>query len=141
MACYPGETLKERISRGPLAPADALRIAAEVAEGLAKAHEHGIVHRDIKPGNIMVTTDGLAKILDFGLAKLAGEARLTQPGTTVGTVAYMSPEQARGDEVDPRTDIWSLGVILYEMAAGTLPFGRDSERPFSTPSSTRSRGP
>ncbi len=128
MACYPGETLKERISRGSLAPADAVRIAAEVAEGLAKAHEHGIVHRDIKPGNIMVTTDGLAKILDFGLAKLAGEARLTQPGTTVGTVAYMSPEQALGDEVDPRTDLWSLGVILYEMAAGTLPFGRDSER-------------
>jgi Flp pilus assembly protein TadD len=128
MACYPGETLREKISRGSLAPADAIRIAAEVAEGLAKAHEHGIVHRDIKPGNIVVTTDGLAKILDFGLAKLAGEARLTQPGTTVGTVAYMSPEQARGDEVDARTDLWSLGVILYEMAAGTLPFGRDSER-------------
>ena len=128
MACYPGETLKERISRGSLAPTDAVRIAAEIAEGLTKAHEHGIVHRDIKPGNIMVTTDGLAKILDFGLAKLAGEARLTQPGTTVGTVAYMSPEQARGDEVDARTDLWSLGVILYEMASGTLPFGRDSER-------------
>ncbi|MGE5741894.1 MAG: protein kinase domain-containing protein, partial [Candidatus Aminicenantes bacterium RBG_16_66_30] len=128
MACYPGETLREKIANGPLAPADAVRIAADVAEGLATAHEHGIVHRDIKPGNIMVTPDGLAKILDFGLAKLAGEARLTRPGTTVGTVAYMSPEQARGDEVDARTDLWSLGVILYEMAAGTLPFGRDSER-------------
>ena len=128
MACYPGETLREKIARGSLAPADAVRIAAEVAEGLATAHEHGIVHRDVKPGNIMVTPDGLAKILDFGLAKLAGEARLTQPGTTVGTVAYMSPEQARGDEVDARTDLWSLGVILYEMASGTLPFGRDSER-------------
>ncbi len=128
MACYPGEPLKDRIARGSLSPADAVRIAAEVAEGLAKAHEHGIVHRDIKPGNIMVTTDGRAKILDFGLAKLAGEARLTRPGTTVGTVAYMSPEQARGDEVDARTDLWSLGVILYEMAAGSLPFGRDSER-------------
>ncbi len=128
MACYPGETLKDRIARGTLAPADAVRIAAEVAEGLAKAHEHGIVHRDIKPGNIMVTTDGLAKILDFGLAKLAGDARLTLPGTTVGTVAYMSPEQACGDEVDARTDLWSLGVILYEMAAGTLPFARDTDR-------------
>lgn len=128
MACYPGETLKDRIARGTLAPADAVRIAAEVAEGLAKAHEHGIIHRDIKPGNIMVTTDGLAKILDFGLAKLAGDTRLTLPGTTVGTVAYMSPEQACGDKVDARTDLWSLGVILYEMAAGTLPFARDSDR-------------
>ncbi len=128
MACYPGETLKERIARSALAPAEAIRIAAEIAEGLAKAHEHGIVHRDIKPGNVMVTTDGLVKILDFGLAKLAGEARLTQPGTTVGTVAYMSPEQARGDDVDARTDLWSLGVILYEMTVGALPFGRDSDR-------------
>jgi len=127
MACYPGESLKERIARGGLAAAEAVRIAAEVAEGLAKAHENGIVHRDIKPGNIMVTTDGRAKILDFGLAKFAGEARLTRTGTTVGTVAYMSPEQARGDEVDARTDVWSLGVILYEMAAGALPFARDSE--------------
>jgi Flp pilus assembly protein TadD len=128
MACYQGETLKDRIARGDLPPAEALRIAAEVAEGLGKAHEHGIVHRDIKPGNIIVTEDGAAKILDFGLAKLAGEARMTLTGTTVGTVAYMSPEQARGDEVDDRTDVWSLGVVLYEMAAGGLPFDRASER-------------
>jgi tetratricopeptide (TPR) repeat protein len=128
MACYPGETLKAKIARDALAPADAVRIAAEVAEGLAKAHENGIVHRDVKPGNIMITPDGRAKILDFGLAKLAGEVRLTRPGTTVGTAAYMSPEQARGDEVDARTDLWSLGVILYEMTVGALPFGRASER-------------
>jgi serine/threonine protein kinase/Flp pilus assembly protein TadD len=128
MACYSGESLKDKLSRGALEPGEAIRIASEVAEGLAKAHEHGIVHRDIKPGNIMVTSDGLAKILDFGLAKLAGEARMTVTGTTVGTVAYMSPEQARGDEVDARTDIWSLGVVLYEMATGALPFGRDSDR-------------
>jgi serine/threonine protein kinase len=128
MACYQGESLKDKLGRGTLAPVEAIRIAAEVAEGLAKAHEHGIVHRDVKPGNIMVTSDGLAKILDFGLAKLAGEARMTATGTTVGTVAYMSPEQARGDEVDARTDVWSLGVVLYEMATGALPFDRASDR-------------
>jgi Flp pilus assembly protein TadD len=128
MACYQGESLKDKLGRGALEPVEAIRIADEIAEGLAKAHEHGIVHRDVKPGNIMVTSDGLAKILDFGLAKLAGEARMTVTGTTVGTVAYMSPEQARGDEVDARTDVWSLGVVLYEMATGALPFGRDSDR-------------
>lgn len=128
MACYKGESLKDRLGRGAMEPGEAIRIATEVAEGLAKAHEHGIVHRDVKPGNIMVTSDGLAKILDFGLAKLAGEARMTLTGTTVGTVAYMSPEQARGDDVDARTDVWSLGVVLYEMATGALPFGRDSDR-------------
>jgi tetratricopeptide (TPR) repeat protein len=128
MACYQGETLKERMARGAFPPAEGIRIAAEVAEGLAKAHEHSIVHRDVKPGNIMVTADGPAKILDFGLAKLAGEARMTVTGTTVGTVAYMSPEQARGDEVDARTDVWSLGVVLYEIAAGGLPFDRGSDR-------------
>ena len=128
MACYKGESLKEKIGRGSLKPAEAIEIALGVAEGLAKAHEQGIVHRDIKPGNIMITADGAAKVLDFGLAKLARDARLTLPGTTVGTVAYMSPEQARGDDVDRRTDVWSLGVVLYEMATGRLPFGQDQEQ-------------
>jgi eukaryotic-like serine/threonine-protein kinase len=127
MACYTGESLKEKMKRGPLDPAEAVELALQVADGLAKAHEQGIVHRDIKPANIMITADGVAKILDFGLAKLAGEARLTRTGTTMGTVAYMSPEQGRGEDVDVRTDVWSLGIVLYEMATGYLPFGQDKE--------------
>jgi serine/threonine protein kinase len=95
MACYKGESLKDRLEQGPLPPNEVLDIAVQTAEGLAKAHELGIVHRDIKPGNIFLTSDGTVKILDFGLAKLAGQVKLTREGTTVGTVAYMSPEQAR----------------------------------------------
>ncbi len=127
MACYEAESLKERIEHGPLEIADAVVIASSVADGLAKAHEKGITHRDIKPANILITGDDQVKIVDFGLAKLGGRTRITKTGTTVGTVAYMSPEQALGEETDGRTDIWSLGVILFEMLTGKLPFRGDVE--------------
>jgi serine/threonine protein kinase/tetratricopeptide (TPR) repeat protein len=145
MELLEGQTLRERIAGKPLALASLLELGAQVADGLEAAHTSGVIHRDLKPSNIFVTARGTAKILDFGLARktqnkiretsaLGGEItlsldeeHLTSPGEVLGTIAYMSPEQARGDELDPRTDIFSLGSVLYEMATGRPPFaGRTS---------------
>ena len=123
-----GETLKDRIREGPQNASEALTIASQVAAGLAEAHRKGIIHRDIKSANIMVTAKGQAKVMDFGLAKLQGGSSLTRSQTTLGTVAYMSPEQARGGDMDHRTDIWSLGVVLYEVVAGKMPFRGDHDQ-------------
>ncbi|MCH6573926.1 MAG: protein kinase [Bacteroidetes bacterium] len=128
MAYYQGETLKKKIEKGPIKTEEAIDIVIQVAEGLKRAHNKGIVHRDIKPANIFITNDGIAKILDFGLAKVSTQAQITTMGTTMGTVGYMSPEQTKGEEVDHRTDIWSLGVVLYQMLSGSLPFQGDYEQ-------------
>ncbi len=120
-----GRTLKDLMASGPMRLNDSLGICVQLAEGLREAHRLGIVHRDIKPANVMITPRGEAKIMDFGLAKSALRTVHTRTGTTIGTVAYMSPEQARGEDVDPRSDIWSLGVVLYEMISGVKPFEGD----------------
>src|SRR6185369_16591420 len=131
-----GETLRERILRGALTPGEALEVGIQVASALSATHSVGITHRDIKPDNIMLRHDGIVKVLDFGLAKLSRDRQSaetdslattekfinTAVGMVLGTAQYMSPEQARGFEVDARTDIWSLGCVLYEMISGKQPF-------------------
>lgn len=129
MGYYAGRTLDEILAdEGHLSIESASSVARQVAAGLAGAHDRGIVHRDIKPANILVGDNGIVKILDFGLAKLSTAADITSDGNTVGTAAYMSPEQARGDIVDHRTDIWSLAVVFYEMLTGERPFRGDYEQ-------------
>jgi tetratricopeptide (TPR) repeat protein len=127
MAYYAGESLRHKFGDGPLGAEESLDYAIQIARGLAAAHGAGIVHRDIKPANVVVTEDGVAKIVDFGIARV-GEAHLTQTGATLGTTGYMSPEQTRGEEVDGRADIWALGVVLYEALTGVRPFRGDYDQ-------------
>ncbi len=130
MAYIDGETLVKIIEKGPLSLTEAFDIAIQVAEGLQEAHEKGVIHRDIKPANIMLTKKGQPKIMDFGLARLSGTTRVTRTGQSLGTIAYMSPEQIKGDIADRRTDIWALGVTLYELLTGRLPFTGDYDASF-----------
>jgi serine/threonine protein kinase/Tfp pilus assembly protein PilF len=128
MAYYGGGTLLDKIRKKELTVEQSIKIAICLAEGLQKAHDKNIVHRDIKPANILFSEDGEPKIIDFGLAKFPGQSVLSRTGTTAGTIAYMSPEQTTGSKIDRRTDIWALGVILYEMLAGENPFKGEYEQ-------------
>jgi TolB-like protein len=126
MAYYEGETLRQRIARGPMTVDEVVDLGVQLADGLSAAHRGGIIHRDIKPENLLLTGDGVLKIVDFGIATLAGDGP-TSVGMTPGTAAYMSPEQTRGEGIDQRTDLWSVGVVLYEMLVGSRPFGGQGE--------------
>src|SRR5215813_4640113 len=129
MALYEGETLKQRLEKGRLGVQEALEVLRQAALGLEAAHRAGIVHRDIKPANVLITSTGTVKILDFGVAKLVSDSQaqtMTQAGQAMGTMLYMSPEQLRGESVDARNDLWSLGVLAYEVLAGVSPFQTDS---------------
>ena len=128
MPLYDGETLQARLDRGRLSFGEALPVALQIARGLGHAHEAGIVHRDVKPSNIMLLADGTVKILDFGIAQIQ-EASRTDPQPFAGTVAYMSPEHASAGPLDCRTDIWSLGIVVHEMLAGRRPFEGDDMWP------------
>ncbi|MDF1504807.1 serine/threonine-protein kinase [Roseisolibacter sp. H3M3-2] len=121
MPLYEGETLQARLARGPLPTREAAAVAVQMLRGLAKAHARGVVHRDVKPSNVLLTPDGVVKLLDFGVAKLA-DVTLTGAQGPIGTLAYMSPEAAMGEPVDHRADLWSLGAVLYEMLAGRRPY-------------------
>ncbi len=127
MAFVKGRSLKDALEDGPMEPTRVTEIAGEIARGLRAAHERGIVHRDIKGANVMITPDGV-RILDFGLARSVDRSMLTRDGVAVGTIAYMSPEQASGHPVDHRTDIWSLGVLMYQLLTGVLPFHADFDQ-------------
>jgi serine/threonine protein kinase len=126
IAYYKGKSLKEKILEGPLSENETLNIIKQIALGLDKAHRSGIIHRDIKPANIMLTEDGLVKIVDFGVAMLIQNSSVTKHGSVIGTPTYLSPEQAKNETIDQRSDIWSLGVVFYEMLTGNRPFDKNN---------------
>jgi len=131
MAFCEGETLREKVARSPLDLDEALELTSQIAAGLAHAHARGVVHRDIKPANLILSSSGQLKIVDFGIAVRADQSRLTREGVALGTLSYMSPEQLRGKPVDHRTDLWSLGVVLYELLTGRLPFDPGNDRGYA----------